>query len=339
MIIDCHGHYTTSPKQHEAWRQEQLAAFEAGKKSPPRPVVTDDEIRQSIIEGQLKVQQERGTDLTIFSPRAAGMGHHLGDGTRNEEWADACNEMIHRVCELFPQNFVGVGMLPQFAGVSPKNCLAEIDRCVQDYGFVGFNLNPDPSGGHWVDPPLSDKYWYPMYEKFVELDVPAMIHVSHSCNPAFHTTGAHYLNGDTSAFMQLLDSKVFEDFPTLKIIIPHGGGAVPFHWGRFRGLAQKMNLQPLEEHMMRNVYFDTCVYHLPGQELLTKVISVDNVLFASEMIGAVPGIDPNTGHNYDDTKRYIDQLPLSDEDKAKIFEKNAFKVYSRLADRVERKVA
>ena len=87
----------------------------------------------------------------------------------------------------------------------------------------------------------------------------------------------------------------------------------------------------LKEHLLKNVFFDTCVYHLPGQELLTKVVPLENILFASEMIGAVPGIDPDTGFNFDDTKRYIDQLPLSAEARATLFEGNARRVYSRLA--------
>ena len=290
----------------------------------------------AIANGQLKVQRERGTDLTIFSPRAAGMGHHLGDATTSEAWASACNELIHRVCSLFPKNFIGVAMLPQRARVSPKNCVPEIDRCVNQYGFVGVNLNPDPSGGHWQDPPLGDRYWYPVYEKMVEYDIPAMIHVSASCNPTHHTTGAHYLNGDTAGFNQLMTSSVFKDFPTIKFIIPHGGGAVPYHWGRYRGLAQDAKLGLLSDVMLKNVFFDTCVYHLPGQELLAKVIPVDNILFASEMIGAVRGIDPETGHHYDDTKRYIDQLALPAEDKAKIFEGNARRVYGRLSGTIEK---
>jgi 4-oxalmesaconate hydratase len=123
---------------------------------------------------------------------------------------------------------------------------------------------------------------------------------------------------------------LFRDFPTLKFIIPHGGGAVPYHWGRFRGLAQDAKRPPLKELLLDNVYFDTCVYHLPGIELLCKVIPVDNILFASEMVGAVRGVDPDTGHNYDDTKRYVEQVSwLSAADKAKIFEGNARKVYPR----------
>jgi 4-oxalmesaconate hydratase len=155
--------------------------------------------------------------------------------------------------------------------------------------------------------------------------------VTSSCNPNFHFTGAHYINADTTAFMQLIQGNLFRDFPALKFVIPHGGGAVPFHWGRYRGLAQEMKKPPLAEHLLNNVYFDTCVYHYPGIELMTKVVPIDNILFASEMLGAVKGIDPSTGFNYDDTKRYVDQVKtLSDQDRYKIFEGNARRVYPRL---------
>ena len=133
-----------------------------------------------------------------------------------------------------------------------------------------------------------------------------MIHVSTSCNACFHTTGAHYINADTTAFMQLIQGDLFKDFPSLRFVIPHGGGAAPYHWGRYRGLAQELKKPPLRDHLLGNVFFDTCVYHQPGIDLLTKVVPIDNILFASEMIGAVRGIDPETSHHYDDTKRYIE---------------------------------
>jgi 4-oxalmesaconate hydratase len=87
---------------------------------------------------------------------------------------------------------------------------------------------------------------------------------------------------------------------------------------------------PLSEHVMKNVYFDTCVYHQAGIDLLFRVIDIDNILFGSEMIGAVRGIDPETGFYFDDTKRYIDALPISAADKAKVFSGNARRVYPRL---------
>jgi 4-oxalmesaconate hydratase len=337
MIIDCHGHYTTAPKQLQDYRNSQTAELQ----TQPLPArtkaaisITDDEIRESLEGAQLKFQRERGTDVTIFSPRASAMGHHIGDAVTSLHWTQHCNDLIHRVCTLYPKNFVGVCQLPQTQGVSPANCIEELERCVNEYGFIGCNLNPDPSGGNWTAPPLTAKYWYPFYEKMVELDVPAMVHVSATCNPNFHTTGSHYLNADTTAFMQFIQADLFKDFPTLRFIIPHGGGAIPYHWGRYRGLAQDAKRPLLEDMMRNNVFFDTCVYHLPGIELLTKVVPVDNILFGSEMVGAVRGVDPRTGHYYDDTKRYLDALPLSAEDKQKIFEGNTRKVYPRINKKV-----
>lgn len=336
MIIDCHGHYTTAPKSLEAFRRRQIDGLKDARLSPAKDslVIGDDEIRDSIEGAQLRIQRERGTDLTIFSPRAGGMGHHIGNAVTSALWSGICNELIHRVCTLFPKNFVGVCQLPQSPGVAPANCISELERCINEYGFIGCNLNPDPSGGYWTDPPLTDRYWYPLYEKLVELDVPAMVHVSASCNPAFHFTGAHYINGDTTAFMQFITADLFKDFPTLRFIIPHGGGAVPYHWGRYRGLAQDMGKPPLKDFLLNNVYFDTCVYHQAGIDLLTRVIPADNILFASEIVGAVRGLDPETGHCYDDTKRYIDKVDwLSAADKAKIFSGNVRKVYPRFAAR------
>jgi 4-oxalmesaconate hydratase len=332
MIIDCHGHYTTAPLELQAYRDRQVAALTDPSQAPSEaPKITDDQIRASLENAQLKFQRERGTDLTIFSPRAMGMGHHIGNAATSQQWSRVCNDLIYRVCSLYPENFAAVCQLPQSPGVPPANCIGELTHCVEDLGFVGCNLNPDPSGGHWSDPPLTDRFWYPLYEKMVELDVPAMIHVSGSCNPNFHATGAHYLNGDTTAFMQFLTSDIFKDFPSLKFIIPHGGGAVPYHWGRYRGIAQDLKRPPLGELLLKNVYFDTCVYHQAGIDLLTKVIPIDNILFASEMVGAVKSIDPETGHYFDDTKRYIEAVPrLREDDKRKIYEGNARNVYGRL---------
>jgi 4-oxalmesaconate hydratase len=171
-----------------------------------------------------------------------------------------------------------------------------------------------------------------LYEALCELDVPAMIHVSATCNPHFHTTGSHYLGADTTAFMQAMTAGVFRDFPEMRWVIPHGGGAVPYHWGRFKGMAEEnvsSGWLSLEE-LMRNVWFDTCVYHQPGIDLLVEIVPTSNVLFASEMVGAVKGKNPDTGEYYDDTRKYVDRAALSDEQRRQIFELNVQRVYPRL---------
>jgi 4-oxalmesaconate hydratase len=340
VIIDVHGHYTTAPKALETWRNRQIAGINdpAAKPRVSELTITDDEIRETIETNQLKQMKARGSDLTIFSPRASFMAHHIGDFQVSATWAAICNELCFRVSRLFPDHFVPAAMLPQSPGAPPATCLPEIDRCVRELGAVAVNLNPDPSGGHWTSPPLTDRHWYPIYERLVEHDIPAMIHVSTSCNPAFHTTGAHYINADTTAFMQLIQGDLFKDFPTLRFIIPHGGGAAPYHWGRYRGLAQELKKPVLAEHLLRNVFFDTCVYHQPGIDLLARVVPVANILFASEMIGAVRGVDPETGHNYDDTRRYIEaSVTLTTVQKQQVYEGNARRVYPRLGAALEKR--
>ena len=330
MIIDCHGHYTTAPEPHNVWRKAQVAAFKAGEPFPVYPVISDDEIMQTIEQNQLKLLKERGADMTIFSPRASTMEHHIGNESVSLAWTRACNDLIARVVDLYPETFIGVCQLPQSPGVPIENSIAELERCVNELGFIGCNLNPDPSGGLWNGLPLTDTSWYPFYEKKVELDVPAMIHVSGSCNVNFHATGAHYMNADTTAFMQLLQGNLFADFPTLRFIIPHGGGAVPYHWGRYRGLADMLDKPSLSTHLMNNVYFDTCVYHQPGIDLLLDVIDTKNVLFGSEMVGAVRGIDPETGNYFDDTKRYVDAANITTAQREAVYSGNARRVFPRL---------
>ena len=331
MIIDCHGHYTTTPPAVGEWREAQKAAVAADPGhvgSKGEIAVTDDEIRESLERAQLALQRERGTDLTIFSPRASWMGHHIGNEHTSKFWSQHQNELIRRVCDLYPSNFAPAAQLPQSPGAPLDASVRELRRCTEEMGFVGCNVNPDPSGGHWSGPPLWDRYWWPLWEAMCELDVPAMIHVSATCNENFHTTGSHYLGADTTAFMQALSSGFWADFDGLRLVIPHGGGAVPYHWGRFRGMAQDSGWD--FDGLLEHVWFDTCVYHQRGVDLLVDVVPADNILFASEMVGAVRGIDPSTGHHYDDTRRYVDNADLDDAARTQIFEGNVRRVYPRL---------
>lgn len=327
VIIDCHGHYTTVPESHNRWREAQTTAFAEGTTAPRYPAISDDEIRDSLESSQLKLIRERGTDLTLFSPRASAMAHHVGDELVSRRWAEVCNDMIARVVGLYPETYLGCAQLPQSPGAPLDASVDELRRAVNDLGFVGAILNPDPSGGYWLSPRLTDEYWYPIYETLVELDVPAMIHPSAAANPVFHGTGDHYINADTTVFMQLVQGTLFERFPTLRFVIPHGGGAVPYHWGRYRGLADMLSRPPIESTVVPNVYFDTCVYHQPGIDLLFETVPHEHLLFGSEMVGAVRGIDPKSGCYFDDTRRYVDKVVLDDDDRAAVMAGNARRVF------------
>ena len=329
MVIDAHGHYTTVPAGLRVFRALQISNM--GKPTKSAVNTSDDEIRTSLEKGQVRLLDERGIDVMLLSPMASAMGHHFGNALVSRHWTEVNNDLVARAVKLFPARFIGVCSLPQSPGVSPRECVEELERCITELGFVGCNLNPDPSGGFWTGPPLGDEAWYPLYEKLESLDAPAMIHASATCNPAFHTTGSHYLNVDATAFLQLADSRVFRDFPKLRFILPHGGGNVPYQSARYRALCIMNKWEPFEEFLTR-LYFDTTVYSQDAMELLIKVVGVDRIVFASEMLGGVNTTDPATGQSFDDNRRCIDGISwLNDRDRRKIFEENVFKAYPRIA--------
>src|SRR6185437_13294919 len=169
MIIDCHGHFTTAPAAHQEFRAAQLAG-----RSPAPAAISDDDVREAIEPNQLRVLRERGGDLMLFSPRAAARGEHVPDPALARARARACNDLVHRVTVLSPANFAGVCQLPQTPGGSIDDSVAELLPCVEELGFVGCNLTPDPSCGDFSSPPLAEPFWLPLFETMVICDVPAM---------------------------------------------------------------------------------------------------------------------------------------------------------------------
>jgi len=328
LIIDAHTHYTTAPAELQAYRGQQITNLAKPVRAKLR--ISDEQLERSM-RGQFKRMQESGIHRLLFSPQASAMGHHFGSVVVSRYWTEACNDLIARIAGLWPDKIAPVCQLPQSPGVSPKSWVEELERCVKDLGFVGCNINPDMAGGREpLTLSLGDEWWYPLWEKMVELDVPCTIHASASLNPAMHLTSAYYISQHHSAAVELLRSRVFQDFPKLKIIIPHGGGAIPYQWNRHRGMHVREGLEPFEE-AARRVYWDMAIYDKEAMELLIKRVGVDNVLFATEMFGAVNAIDPKTGRNFEDITPIFQSIDwLTDEDRRKVTEGNARKVFSRM---------
>ena len=328
MIIDAHTHYTTPPPQLQAYRGSQIANM--GRPSRARLQISDEDLERSL-QGHFRRMEESGIDRLLFSPQAAGMGHHFGGELISRYWTEACNDLIVRISNLWPDKFTPVCQLPQFPGVGPKNWVDELERCVKELGFVACNINPNLADGvEPLTPSLADEWWYPLWEKMVELDVPGTVHASATVNPAMQVSSSYYICEHHNAAVELLGSRVFKDFPTLRLVIPHGGGAVPYQWNRHRGAHIRRGLEPFEE-AARRVYWDMAIYDKESMEMLIKRVGVDNVLFATEMFGAVNAIDPDTGRNFEESVPLVNSIDwLSGEDRHKLFEGNARKVFTRL---------
>jgi 4-oxalmesaconate hydratase len=331
--IDIHGHYTTAPPQLDAFRGRQITDINKPRKRPVK--ISDDEITQSL-RANLRAMDERDIDLVLFSPRASGMGHDYGDALTSRYWTEVNNDLIARVCSMFPRRFVPVCQLPQSPLSPPVNWLRELERCVTELGFVGCTINPDISGGlPPFTPSLADRYWYPLWEKMTELDVPGMIHASSTHNPAFHLNGSHYIAWDYGAVVELCASSVFDDFPTLKLIIPHGGGGVPYQFNRHRALHVAQQDRPFEE-AIRRLYFDTSLYDADSLRMLRTKVGAQNIMFGTEMFGTAKGTDPLTGRGFDDVGWMLEQdATLTEPEREAIFVTNALAVFPRLKSHLE----
>jgi len=325
LIIDAHAHYTTAPAKLQSFRARQIV--NQARPGPASLNISDEELEQSM-RGQFKRMDDTGIDRLLFSPQASAMGHHFGSELISRYWSEACNDLIARIAKLWPDRVSPVCQLPQSAGVDPKNWVEELDRCVREQGFIACNINPDVGGGREpLTPSLADEWWYPLWEKMVDLDIPGTVHASASLHPAMHMTSSYYIGQHHNAAVELLSSRVFQDFPKLKLVIPHGGGAVPYQWNRHRGMHVMGGLEPFEE-AARRVYWDMAIYDTEGMEMLIRRVGSDRVLFATEMFGAVNAIDPRTGRNFEEVVPLFEAVPgLSDEDRYNITEGNAKRLY------------
>jgi 4-oxalmesaconate hydratase len=335
MIIDAHGHFTNAPSELAEIRAAQLTELNRPRKH--RLQVPDEKVTNAV-QNQLNTMEKRGITHILFSPTASKMGHHIGNELISLYWSQANNDLIAKVCSLFPDKFSGVCQLPQSPGVSPGACIEELDRCVLEAGFVGCNINPDVSGGlQPLTPSLGDEWWYPLWERMVQLDVPGMIHASATCVPNMHPNGSHYITQEYAAVVELCASRVFEDFPSLRLIIPHAGGGIVFQYNRQRALhlGGFMNTSVPFEEAVNRLYFDTAIYDTDSLDMLFRKISAKNIVFGSEMFGTAAAIDPMTGRGFDDIVPIIRcSKALTEDEKEDVFWRNALRIYPRLKGRL-----
>lgn len=326
-VADVHAHFTQAPAKLFEWRGLQITSQNKPRKRPLK--ISDDELRESL-QSNIRQMDERGIDFLLFSPRASGMGHDFGGSLISRYWTEVSNNLIGRACALYPDRLLPVCQLPQAPGVAPSEWVEELRRAVDDLGAVGFLINPDVSGGlEPFTPSLGSPWWDPLWQAMTELGVPGMIHASSTRNPAFHVNGSHYIAQDYAAAVELCASDVFDKFPSLKIIIPHGGGGIPFQYNRHRALHLSQGLKPFEE-AVSHLYFDTAVYDPASLELLIRVVGADNLLFGSEMFGTAKTVDPETQRTFDDILPMVRAIDwLTPEDTEKILVGNARKLYTR----------
>ena len=331
MVIDVHGHLSAPPELY-AYKSNLLAS--RGYHGRGNPGITDERMREAATP-HLKLLEGVGTDVQFISPRPFQLMHSETPATIVRWWAEANNDVIASQCRAYPDVFRGVCALPQTPDGDMRACVEELERCVMELEFVGCLINPDPTEGTGLMPTLDDEYWYPLYDKMVELDTPGLVH-STACKNFRESYSAHFITEESVAVLNLCkkESRVFRDFPGLKLIISHGGGSVPYQIGRWRARRlreQEANpsLEPFDESL-RRLYYDTVLYNPESLDFLFRVVGTDRCLFGTENPGSGSSRDPKTSRMLDDLKPVIEGISwLGADDSRRIFEDNARAVFPR----------
>ena len=328
MIIDIHGH-TNAPPSLYAYKAGLLAGRGAHGKGSPN--VTEEQMENAVKNHLANNLDKVGTDIQFISPRPFQLMHSEKPEKIVHWWVEANNNAIATTLKLAPTRYRGVAGLPQSAGVPITNTFEEIDRCVNDLGFIGIMINPDPYEGDGTHAPgMGDEYWYPLYEKMVQLDVPALIH-SAACKDPWDTYSNYFISVETRCIISMVSSGAFDKFPNLKIIVAHGGGAVPYQVGRYRAFfGRHFEEQGGFDVQLRKFYFDTVLYNQESLDLLFKIVGSDRCMFGTENPGTGTYKDPKTGKMLDDLKPVIEGIEeITAQDRQNVFEDVAKKVFPR----------
>lgn len=331
-IIDCHSHLTAPPQLdiYQKWLIETAGAQGRGSLD-----ISDDQIRDAMnaVEqgpySHLEGAERADVSLQLISPRPMNMMHHRKPADIVQWNAEASNDLVYRKTQIWPDRFAGIASIPECAGEPIDRAVRELERCVSELGFRGCVLNPDPFEGTNPDsPPLWDKYWYPLFEKLCELNVPCHVHgTSTPCDREFHNHT--YIHEESIAVIGFVSSEVMDDFPDLRVVVSHGGGSIPFQIGRYESGEMKRNGRSFIERLMAgNIYFDTVLHDVGAVEYLIKLFGAGKCLFGTEYPGLGSVIDPKTGRCMDDLAWFIESADwLSETEKQLILCDNAKRIF------------
>jgi predicted TIM-barrel fold metal-dependent hydrolase len=355
-VIDVHGHMSTPP-HFRAYAYNLIALRTPGEAG----LDMSDQLMQAALDRHLRMLDERDIDVQMISPRPVAMMHWEALFLC-EHWTRVTNDVIHRQCQLYPDRFRGIAQLPQNAQVETSNCVPELERCIDELGFVGAIVNPDP-GGDRQTPGMDKPYWYPLYAKAQELGAPLIVHPSISRDPRIERIPSNFqynnITEETLATQLLENSDVFDRFPELRIIICHCGGAlrrslvkgskmaVRSEDGGWRqavvgasgesaggqvGMAIKQEEEPDERDVSNNLFFDTCAYDKAFLSAAILQRGAERMLFGTEVPGTGSStINPETGKPSDDLLPVFDSIEfLSTEEKLQILGGNARRLFPRL---------
>lgn len=331
MIIDIHGHTNTPPSLF-AYKSGLLASRGAHGKG--NTWLDEEQLARVVNNHVTNTMDKVGTDVQFLSPRPFQMMHSEKPARIVHWFTEMCNNAIVQTIKIAPTRYRGICSLPLIPGEPVSACFEELDRCVDEHGFIGVMINPDPNEGTGDPfPGMGDEWWFPLYEKLVAMDLPAQIH-SAGCKDPWDTYSNYFITTETRCIISMVSSGTFNTFPNLKVVVSHGGGAVPYQIGRYRAFfGRHFENEGGFDSQLKKFYFDAVLYNPEAIKLLVDIVGSDRVMFGTENPGTGSYKDPATGMMLDDLKPVIEGISgITDKQKKDVFEDVAKKVFTHFKE-------
>jgi 2,3-dihydroxybenzoate decarboxylase len=275
-------------------------------------------------EGRIKDMDASGIDVALLLLTAPGV--QVFDAATANSLAASTNDQLAEAIRKHPTRFAGLAAI---APQDPKTAAKELDRATKSLGLKGAVINSHTEGEYLDDP----KFWE-IFEAAEALNAPIYIHPREPSPQMLQPFLQRGMERAIYGFgvevglhtLALITSGAFDRFPSLKIVIGHGGEALPYWLYRIdymqehnrKSFMPKLKMRP-SEFMQRNIYITTSgVPWAPAVLLAQSVLGVDRVLYAMDY--------PYQFQIEEVTM--TDNFPLSDTDKKKLFQTNAEKLFS-----------
>jgi len=239
---------------------------------------------------KLREMELMGIDVSVLSPGMPGP-ECLNPGAPEEAdyWASRINDYLAGLIDAHPGKFLGWGTLGY--GDADRT-IAEADRCVRELGFKGFQLYSNV-GGSVIDEPA----FLGVYEHVATLGVPLNIHPTIPLNLVGMDahgliSGLGYMYDTSLALVRLLGAGVFDRSPSLKLIMPHVGGIVPYLQGRI-SRRPLTNAKGTLASYLAMVNYDTVTYDLAALEYCFAFAGAERLLYGTDVpfTDAIPAAD------------------------------------------------
>ena len=290
MIVDVHLHYL-SPLALAAARRApdrygvrvlddaERPRVVVGAEAPTRPLL---EALYTLAAHQAFLDRQ-GIDTGVFGPLMDVAGYSLASA-QGAAWSRAQNEALAESLATSARRHAGLAAVPL---QHPARAAEELRFAVDSLGLRGAMIDPNALGR-----PLGDRAFDPFWRAAVDTGAPVVLHPF--LLEAVERFGRHYLHNlvgypfeTTLAAGSLILGGTLDRFPTLDIVLVHGGGFLPYHVGRFdRGHLTRPEARAdgaaLPSGYLRRFHYDSLVQFAPALRYLVDVVGADRVVLGSD---------------------------------------------------------